>query len=324
VARTKDKAAENEVGLTDAERRKIISRSSILGIFGNLILSLLKITIGFISGAFALIGDGIDSMTDVFTSAVTLFTSEISSKPPDLVHPYGHGRAETIATKVLSFIIFFAGGQLALTAIRFIISGEQRPVPTNLAYVAIGASIIGKVLLMINKFSAGKKARSAMLIADAKNMRNDIFISLSVLIGVFFTITLEMAILDSISTLVVSAWIIRTAYGIFSETSIELMDGIKDPGYYSKMFSIVKDVEGVSHPHKARIRKINNMFIIDMEIEVDGSLSVREGHEISIKAENAIRAGMDDIYDVNIHIEPVGNTEKQEIFGVTEEILPKE
>jgi cation diffusion facilitator family transporter len=324
VARKEDTSTGRQLNLTDAQRRRIISTSSIIGIVGNLFLSLLKIIIGFISGSFALIGDGVDSMTDVFTSAVTLFTSEISNRPPDWEHPFGHGRAETIATKVLSFIIFFAGGQLALTAIRFIMSGEQREVPSSLAFVAIGISIVGKLLLMLNKHAAGKKANSAMLIADAKNMRNDIFISLSVLIGVFFTIFLNMPILDSITTLLVSAWIIKTAYSIFSETSVELMDGMKDPGYYQKMFDIVRDVSGVVHPHKARIRKINNMYIIDMEIEVDGSLTVCQGHDISIRAEQAIREGMDDIYDVNIHIEPVGNTERQDVFGVTEDILPKE
>ncbi|MGM0431912.1 MAG: cation diffusion facilitator family transporter [Spirochaetota bacterium] len=308
----------------EKQRRAIIRRSSIIGIIGNLLLSALKLVIGVISNSFALIGDGIDSLTDVFTSGITLFTGTVSSKPPDLRHPYGHARAETIATKALSFIIFFAGAQLGLTAIRHILSGAERQVPTSIAFYAIAASVVGKVLLMGDKYRAGKKANSSMLIADAKNMRNDIFISLSVFIGVFFTVLLGMPILDSITTLVVSFWIIKSAYGIFSETSVELMDGISTPETYGELFSIVNSVEGVVNPHKTRIRKLNNVYIIDMDIEVDGSLTVREGHQIAVEAEKAIRYGMDDILDVNIHVEPVGNIEKRENFGVTEDLLSKE
>lgn len=305
-----------------AERRKrLIKRSSVIGILGNSTLSVLKITFGIISGSYALIGDGVDSMTDVFTSAITLFTGAISSKPPDVEHPYGHGRAETIATKLLSFIIFFAGAQLGLTAIRTIIAHSVREVPSPLAFIAIGISIIGKILLALNKYSAGKKADSAMLIADAKNMRNDVLISVSVLIGVFATIILELPILDSITTLLVSLWILKSAFEIFFETSVELMDGVSSLDIYRDLFSAVKQVDGVINPHKTRVRKLNNVYIIDMDIEVDGSISVKEGHQIAIRAEQAIRERLDSVYDVTIHIEPEGNIENKENFGVSEDLL---
>ncbi len=163
-----------------------------------------------------------------------------------------------------------------------------------------------------------------MLIADAKNMQNDVYISLSVLIGLFFTIQLQMPILDSITTLFVSAWIIRSAYMIFTETSVELMDGLDSSELYSEVFRIVKQVGGVVNPHKTRIRKLNNVYIIDMDIEVDGALTVTEGHKIAKAAEHALREQIHDIYDVNIHIEPVGNIEKHENFGVSEDLLKKE
>ncbi|MCF7933189.1 MAG: cation diffusion facilitator family transporter [Spirochaetia bacterium] len=302
----------------------MIKRTSVIGIFGNLVLSAIKISVGFISGSFALIGDGIDSLTDVLTSSITLFTGAISNKPPDLEHPYGHGRAETIATKLLSFIIFFAGAQLALAAVEHLISQEPRSIPSPIAYAAIGISIVGKILLAVNKYRAGRRVSSPMLIADAKNMQNDVYISLSVLIGLFFTIQLQMPILDSITTLFVSAWIIRSAYMIFTETSVELMDGLDSSELYSEVFRIVKQVGGVVNPHKTRIRKLNNVYIIDMDIEVDGALTVTEGHKIAKAAEHALREQIHDIYDVNIHIEPVGNIEKHENFGVSEDLLKKE
>ena len=324
MAEREDDAAQVGRTVNGELRDRVIRRTSWIGIVGNSLLSAIKITIGFISGSFALVGDGLDSLTDVLTSGITLFTGSIANKPPDLEHPYGHARAETIATKLLSFIIFFAGAQLGLAAIRDLLTGDIRRVPTPLAFAAIGISIAGKILLALNKHRAGVRTNSSMLIADAKNMRNDVLISLSVLVGVFFTIILKMPVLDRITTLFVSVWILRTAYGIFAETSVELMDGLDSTEIYERLFSIVKDVEGAANPHKTRIRKLNNVFIIDMDIEVDGELTVREGHRIAVLAEQAIRQNMKDIYDVNIHIEPIGNIEKRETFGVTEDLLTKE
>ncbi len=310
--------------IDSAARDRIIRKTSMIGIFGNLFLAVLKISIGFVSGSFALVGDGIDSLTDVLTSGIILFTGSIASKPPDIEYPYGHRRAETIATKTLSFIIFFAGAQLGLTAIRQLITQAPRDVPSSAAFIAIGISIAGKIFLSRNKYKAGKKADSSMLIADAENMRNDILLSLNVLVGVSFTIVLKMPILDTITTLLVSAWILRSAYKIFTETSVELMDGLDSPEIYRKVFTVVKKVKGLSNPHKTRIRKLNNVYIVDMDIEVDGNLSVIEGHKIAIAAEEEIRSKIDHIYDVNIHIEPIGNIEKFENFGVTEDLLKKE
>jgi len=91
-----------------SSRTAVIRKASWVGIIGNAFLSVIKITAGILSGSFALLGDGIDSATDIVTSVVTLLTSKIVDRPPDEGHPYGHGRAETVATKALSFIIFFA------------------------------------------------------------------------------------------------------------------------------------------------------------------------------------------------------------------------
>ncbi len=318
------KREDNAPVIDQKQRERIIKRTSWIGILGNTILSGLKITIGVISGSFALIGDGLDSLTDVLTSSITLFTGAISSKPPDLEHPYGHARAETIATKLLSFIIFFAGAELGITAVKQLIAHELRETPSPIAFIAIGISIVGKILLALNKFRAGERVNSSMLIADAKNMKNDVYISLSVLVGVFFTIILKMPILDSITTIVVSLWILKSAFEIFSEASSELMDGLDRPDLYDKVFRTTRMVPGVINPHKTRIRKLNNVYIIDMDIEVDGSLTVAQGHEIAINIETALRVAIPEIFDVTIHIEPEGNIEAYENFGVTEDLLMKE
>ncbi len=128
----------------EIDRTKEIVKASWISIGGNTVLAILKISIGTLSGSLAVISDGIDSITDILVSFVTLFTSKIISKPPDKEHPYGHARAETIATKILSFIIFFAGSQLIFTAIKHFIGDDIREIPSITAIYVTIFSICGK------------------------------------------------------------------------------------------------------------------------------------------------------------------------------------
>ncbi len=304
--------------VTPERRTALMKQASWVGIVVNAALSAAKIIFGFLAHSYALIGDGIDSASDVFTSFVTLITADIAAQPPDREHPYGHGRAETIATKLISFIIFFAGAQLAVAAFKRMLSPEELQLPEFPALVITVISIAAKLLLSIYKKKLGKRIGSSLLEADARNMKNDVLISLSVLIGIIFTVILKMPVIDSIAAFLVSLWIIKTALGIFWETSRELMDGVDDPDLYRRVFEAVNSVEGAGNPHKTRIRKLNNVYIIDMDIEVDGRLTVVQGHGIAMKVEDTVKTKIPDIYDVQVHVEPVGNKEIREIYGLNE------
>ena len=307
-----------------SNRTAVIRKASWVGIVGNAFLSILKITAGILSGSFALLGDGIDSATDIVTSVVTLLTSKIADRPPDEGHPYGHGRAETVATKALSFIIFFAGAQLALTAIQKLFESSERSVPDFFAIYFVIISIFGKAFLAYYKYKAGRKVNSSMLLADSKNMMNDILISVSVLIGLIFTFLLNLPVVDIITALIVSVWIMKVAFDIFLETSVELMDGLDDKSIYNEVFNVTCGVEGVRNPHRTRIRKINTMYIIDMDIEVEGNLTVTEGHEISKKVHDCIQNKIENIYDVIIHVEPIGNEEQAEKYGLSKDSIDED
>lgn len=305
-------------------RTAVIRKASWVGIIGNAFLSVIKITAGILSGSFALLGDGIDSATDIVTSVVTLFTSKIVEMPPDQGHPYGHGRAETVATKALSFIIFFAGAQLALTTILKLFSGAEGRIPDFFAIYIVVISIFGKAFLAFYKYRAGKKVNSSMLLADSKNMMNDILISGSVLVGLIFTFVFKLHIVDIITALIISIWIMKVAFDIFLETSVELMDGLADQSIYNKVFNAACCVDGVFNPHRTRIRKINTMYVIDMDIEVDGSLTVTEGHDISKRVHDCIQNRIENIYDVIIHVEPIGNKEIKEKYGLSKDSINEE
>ena len=306
-----------------ARSRRII-KASWIGIVGNGVLAVLKLIVGFTASSLAVLSDGIDSAVDILTSCVTLVAARITAKPPDIDHPYGHSRAETIATKAFSFVIFFAGAQLALTILGRILNGGSSPIPQAAAIYVTIVSMLGKIALSWYKARLGKKLESQMLIADARNMRADIVISAAVLVGLLTTIVLELPIVDSVTALAVSAWIMWIAFKIFLETNTELMEGHTERETYQRIFDAVEAVEGAGHPHRARIRSLGNMYIVDLDIEVDGELSVREAHAIARRTEHRIKEVVENVYDVLVHVEPYGNVERTERFGVSQRKLDAE
>jgi len=299
-------------------RQKTIIKASWVSIAGNFLLALLKIVLGILAGSMAVVADGIDSATDIATSFITLVTARILSRPPNIKYPYGYEKADTVATKALSFIIFFAGAQLAISTLSRIINGEIPEIPSIVAIYVTIFSIISKLSLSFYLIKTGKNVNSSMLEANGKNMQNDVLISSSVLIGLIFTFALKLPVLDLITALAVSIWIMKVALQIFFKTNIELMDGMKDPILYCELFNAVKKVKGAHNPHRVRVRKIGNFHMISMDIEVEPLMTVNDAHEIASMVENEIKKNIPNVYDIVVHVEPLGNVEKEEKFGLRE------
>ncbi|MCL1818679.1 MAG: cation diffusion facilitator family transporter, partial [Spirochaetaceae bacterium] len=239
-------------------------------------------------------------------------------------HPYGHGRAETIATSVLAFIVFFAGAQLLIRTIQDLAAGSAHEVPHIAAVYVTGFSIAGKLLLAWSQRYFGKKYKSEMLTANSRNMQGDVLISASVLAGLFFTRVLALPILDSVTALLVSLWILKAALDIFRMVNLELMDGNTNKDLYRAIFGAVRNVKDAGNPHRARIRKIANLYDIDLDIEVNPGMSVSQAHQIAVQVEKAIREKIDNVFDVMVHIEPEGNTEENESYGLSENEIEKD
>jgi cation diffusion facilitator family transporter len=299
-------------------------RASLIALGGNATLAVAKLVIGFLSGSLAVVGDGIDSSTDVVIAVVALMTSRIVDKPGDREHPYGHSRAETVATTVLSFIVFFAGSQLLVRTATALIGGESAPLPSAIAIAVTAVSIVGKLLLSWSQFRYGERAGSSMLIANGKNMRGDVVISSSVLVGLAFTYILRAPFLDRVTALLVSLWIIKVAAGIFREANTELMDGTEGAGPYREIFAAVSSVPGAGNPHRTRVRRLGTILVVDLDIEVEPELSVRAAHGIALGVERAIKRALPEVYDVIVHVEPRGNREEDERYGVRPETEERE
>jgi len=303
------------------KRERRIIRVSWAAIAGNAFLSVLKIFVGLWAGSLAVLADGIDSATDIITSIVTLFTAHIIARPPNINYPYGYSKADTIATKLLAFIIFFAGAQLALSTAGELLHPTASTIPDTIAIWVVLISIVGKLLLAFYLKKTGKSVDSAMLIANARNMQNDVVISVSVLIGLMFTFVFEMPIFDVITAFAVSIYIMFVAFKIFMESNRELMDGVEDKEIYKTIIATVKRVEGASNPHRIRVRKMSHLYLIALDIEADGKLSLHNAHLISAEVERQLKQKIPNVYDVLVHVEPIGNEEPDEAFGISEDKL---
>lgn len=301
----------------ERDRSTLIERASWIGIIGNGLLSALKIGAGVAAGSFAVVSDGIDSANDIVTSLVTLFSARVAARRPTARFPYGYTRADTIATKFLSFVIFFAGAQLIISAVHHIIEDSPTELPSPLALYVTVVSIAAKIFLAYYKISVGRHVNSSMLIADGKNMQNDVLISVAVLTGLSASHLLDMPVLDSVTALVVSAWIIRVAFKIFMESNTELMDGLHTTRVYDRVFDAVARIPEAENPHRVRARHIGHLYVIDLDIEVAPDITVVEAHGIAQRTEDMIRRLVPNVYDVVVHVEPHGNDEG-ECFGVSE------
>ncbi|MDR1698583.1 MAG: cation diffusion facilitator family transporter [Prevotellaceae bacterium] len=301
-------------------REKVIIRTSNISAVGNAMLSAAKIIVGIFSGSLAVIGDGIDSATDVVISLVMIFTARIMNRPPDHKYVYGYEKAEGIATKVLSLVIFYAGVQMIVSSVKSFFSAEPKEIPDSIAIYVTVFSIVGKLALAWYQSRQGKKVSSSMLIANAVNMRNDVLISLSVLVGLAFTILLELPILDSIMGLLVGLFILKTSFEIFMDSNVELMDGVEDEGVYQKIFQAVDKTAGADNPHRVRSRQIGNLYQIALDIEVNPDITLKAAHDIAEAVENNIRQTVENVYDITVHIEPRGACRENEKFGISRKL----
>lgn len=291
-------------------------RTSWISTIGNAVLSVSKIIVGLLAGSLAVLGDGIDSATDVIISVVMIFTARIMSRPPSKKYVFGYEKAESIATKILSLVIFYAGMQMLLSSVESIFSDEVKEIPSAIAIYVTVFSIAGKFLLALYQYKQGKKINSSMLTANAINMRNDVIISSGVLLGLIFTFIFKLPILDSITGLIISLFIIKSSVGIFMDSNVELMDGVKDVNIYNKIFEAVEKVPGAGNPHRVRSRMIGNLYNITLDIEVDPQMTLMQAHEIADAVEKSIENSIDNVYDILVHVEPAGKCQTDEKFGI--------
>jgi cation diffusion facilitator family transporter len=275
-------------------------------------LGILKVSIGFFTNSLAILADGIDSVTDIITSFLTLIASKIANKPADESHPYGHERIEPIITKILSIVILFAGYQVLYNALSRLFSEQVTIEQPFLIFVVSIISVLIKLFLYFYKKNIGKKINSSSVIADAMNMRNDVFTSTSVAVGILIFYLTGITWIDSVIAIFVSIIIFKVGIEMFLETSNELMDGSKELGeIYKITIEAAENFNCIKNPHKIRVRKSGYVYFVDLHIELNPNMSIKEANQITEKYENKIKELNNYIKDVVIHMEPYENDENE-------------
>lgn len=271
-----------------------------LSIGTYIILSALKLTIGYIGNSEALKADGLNNMTDIIASFAVLIGLRISQKPPDHNHHYGHLRAETVASLVASFIMATIGLQVLINAGNNLLNPVYETPSIWTAVVAGGSAIVMYMVYRYN-LKLAKRINSTAVKAVAYDNRSDALVSIGATIGIL-TAIFGLPILDSITATLVGVLIMKTAFTIFYEAVLTLTDGFNEEEVET-LSVLVENVQGVLHLNDFKGRMHGNLMFVDLTIAVDPSLNVVESHRITEEIEKKIH-NVKPFSEVFVHIEP--------------------
>ncbi len=269
-----------------SERSRVGSIEGWTSIFGNILLSIIKFIFGFLTGSISLMADAVHTASDISSSAVVLIGFKISKKAPDKEHPFGHGRAEYITGLFIALMLVAAGVTFIIKSYERL-SGGVVMEPSLAAIIVVVFSILFKEFLYHFSFQAGKVIDSEALIADAIHHRSDSFSSVAVLIaltGAYF----NLGFLDSIFGFFVAAFIIYSGICIAAKSINRLLGTAPSRETKDSILNCVLDIRGVMSAHDLTVHDYGAKKSITIHIEVDGSLSVSEAHEIAEKVENIL------------------------------------
>ena len=278
---------------------------SYVGIFANIILTLAKFYVGISGHSEALIADGFNSLSDIFAGLVVYVSFKISNKPQDKEHPYGHAKAEMIATFLVALILIIFGlSIIAMSSFKLYFRYYERPELDTL--IVASATIIIKEILYRWTLRWGKLLKSTGLIATAYDHRSDVVVSLAVVIGIIFAIK-GYYYMDPIAGIVVSFFIFRLAVKLIKESISNLMDESPPASVVDKIKNLIASVKGVEHITNIKVRKSGPYFYIDVEIEINQNMTVKMSHDIAESVKSRLMSSNIYINDVMVHINPFEN-----------------
>jgi cation diffusion facilitator family transporter len=260
-----------------------ISKNTILG---NAVLSILKVGIGIFARSSAMISDGIHSFSDVISTIGVIIGLKLSNEPEDESHPYGHEKIESLASLFLAMMLFFVAIGIAWSGINTIKSGEYL-IPGKMAIVAALLSILGKEWMFFYTIKYAKQLNSPALKADAWHHRSDSLSSIGALVGIVGA-RMGYPILDPLVALVIAALIIKVSYDIAKQGIEQLIDKSASDEIISEIEERIWSIQGVRKIDILKTRQHANKIYVDVEISVDGELTVKEGHDIALEVHDLI------------------------------------
>ena len=295
--------------MVDAERKiRMVRRVTLAGILANVLIAAAKAVAGVMSSSQALVADAVHSASDLVTDLVVVFSVRYWVAPADEDHPYGHGKIEALVPLVISAALVFAAWELASNAVMSLVRGNSDATPGVVALAVALGSVVLKEIVFVATRAVARRVKSTALEANAWHHRSDALSSIPVAVAVavvwFFP---SLWWVDAVGALVVSAFVLHVAWKLAKPALQELTDA-QIGSKADAVAAVALGVAGVKGVHKPRARRYGSSFQADIHIQVDGGLSVAEGHAIGHAVKEAVvNAGLD-VDDIVVHVEPWGES----------------
>jgi len=283
---------------------QIGQRVAVVGMAVSGTLAMIKITAGLLGHSTAVLADGLESASDVLASGIVLLGLTLAAKPADADHPYGHGRAETLAGLIIGLALTAGGTLISYISIERL--GTSQPALGPFVVWPLVLSLIAKSALAFYKFRYARKLQSDALAADAWNDGVDTLSAMAALTAVALTLSNPGRFRDAdrYGGFVVGLIVVTVGVRVAWSTSRQLMDTMPDGRLMDQIRKVAAGVPGVRGVEKCFARKTGLKYHVDLHLEVDPDMTVRESHELAHDVRTRILEKLDWVADVLVHVEP--------------------
>lgn len=308
---SEQKVEQKKDGRSERTDLGIAMHVSTVSIVVNMLLSLFKLIAGIVGRSGAMISDAIHSASDVFSTIIVMIGVTVSKKKEDNQHQYGHERLECVASLILAVILAITGLGVGLTGIRKIAGGNygELEIPGLLALLAAVISIVVKEWMYWYTRFAAKKINSGALMADAWHHRSDALSSIGAFIGIFGS-RLGYPIFDPIASVVICIFIEKASIDIFMDAINKMIDKSCSDETIENMKNVILQQPGVTRIDLIKTRLFGSKVYVDVEIAMDGTISLSDSHEVAQKVHDAIEHGFPDVKHCMVHVNPLQHDDR--------------
>lgn len=290
-------------------REQAVYKITLLGAIVDIALSILKLLAGWSGRSTAMLADAVHSLSDFATDLIVVVFVKLAAKPSDECHAFGHGKFETLASVLIGMALFAVGIGIFLSGaskIRFVLEGGELVRPGMVALLAAALSIVIKEVLYRMTRRVGSRYDSQAVVANAWHHRSDAFSSIGTFIGIGGAIALgdRWVILDPIAAVLVSLLIIRVAWTLTKPGLNELLEKSLPKEMEAAILALVLEDAALSDPHNLRTRRVGPGIFAQIDVRVDGEMSVAESHVYTQQIEARMKERFGPMAHIVVHIEP--------------------
>ncbi len=285
-------------------RRQAAARSTWVSVAVNMVLSALQVVVGWLVHSQALVADGLHSLSDLLSDFIVLIANRFSSADSDADHHYGHYRYENAATFAIGLLLLAVAVGMLYQGLLAVLQPQDIAPGRRLALAVAALALLSKEFLFRYLLAVAQRVRSSMLAANAWHARSDAASSLVVVAGIAGSL-LGFPILDPIAAMIVGLFVLRMGWKFAWDGLHDLMDRAATEEENAQIERLIRGTPGALGLHDMRTRRVGDMILVDAHIEVDGGLTVHEGHAIAVAATEQVMQAMPQVLDVMTHIDPV-------------------